>query len=207
MWCKDTPRNDTLILEVLSRFWELSLPVLLVKMLEDVVKLTTAPLPLSMGQAGIQRLTHYVVQMWWPTCLLPLTKTFLVNQEEKHLMDPYVTEQTMHKSMATRHRALRAAGVPVLLISYADLLWRPDRTLSRLRSFVPCTALDRVSTDAELMMGLDVFPGNKWKVNGTVRGFASRHPPSSLGYVEGRCLEDAKYTTNKTIEEYLRAFS
>ena len=49
----------------------------------------------------------------------------------------------------------------------------------------------------------DVFPGNHWKVQGTVLGFARAHPPRSLGYVNGRCANG----TDSAVEAYLREFS
>ena len=51
--------------------------------------------------------------------------------------------------------------------------------------------------------GRDVFPGNHWKVQGTVLGFARAHPPRSLGYVNGRCANG----TDSAVEAYLREFS
>ena len=53
------------------------------------------------------------------------------------------------------------------------------------------------------MLGRDVFPGNHWKVQGTVLGFARAHPPRSLGYVNGRCANG----TDSAAEAYLREFS
>jgi hypothetical protein len=188
-----------IILEVLSRFWDLRRPVLLIKLLKDpMMRMTTAPLPLRMVEAGIRRLAPFVVQMWWPPCLLPLSRRFVAAYA-----DPPRVEQRIHERLAARHRELRAAGVPVLLVSYADLLWRPNRTLARLKAFVPCGALRGITTDFEPVLGRDVFPGNHWKVQGTVLGFARAHPPRSLGYVNGRCANG----TDSAVEAYLREFS
>ena len=54
-----------------------------------------------------------------------------------------------------------------------------------------------------LLRDLLVLPGNHWKVQGTVLGFARAHPPRSLGYVNGRCANG----TDSAVEAYLREFS
>ena len=68
---------------------------------------------------------------------------------------------------------------------------------------MPCGALRGITTDFEPVLGRDVFPGNHWKVQGTVLGFARAHPPRSLGYVNGRCANG----TDSAAEAYLREFS
>ena len=54
-----------------------------------------------------------------------------------------------------------------------------------------------------LLRDLLVLPGNHWKVQGTVLGFARAHPPRSLDYVNGRCANG----TDSAVEAYLREFS
>mmetsp|Transcript_58149 Transcript_58149/g.133526 ORF Transcript_58149/g.133526 Transcript_58149/m.133526 type:complete len:304 (-) Transcript_58149:262-1173(-) len=216
-----TVPNGTLVLEILSRYWNLSLPVLLAKMLPNafiesasppqahdgasLLKLTAVPLPRSMTMAGIRRISFRVVQMWWPLCLLQLSKKLWRHYAKTNttVMD---FERQIHEEQAHEHRKLRAAGVPVLLISYADLLWQPDRTLARLRAFLPCRAGERISVDAEPIMGLDIFPNNSWKVRGAIRSFGAQHPASSLGYANGHCINALNYT-NSTADTYLRSFS
>ena len=222
-----TVPNGTLVLEILSRYWDLSRPVLLAKYLPNafiesasppgahdgpsLLKLTAVPLPHSMTMAGIRRISFRVVQMWWPSCLLRLSKKLFHHPGLKRRYAETNTtamdsERQIHEKQAHEHRELRAAGVPVLLISYADLLWQPDRTLARLRAFLPCRAGERISVDAEPIMGRDIFPNNSWKVKGSIRSFGAQHPASSLGYANGHCINASHYT-NSTDDTYLRSFS
>jgi len=94
------------------------------------------------------------------------------------------------------HRYLRRAGTPVLLLSYADLLWRTQYTTDRLLRFLPCAASLNASYTVQL--GRDYFDftthtrsggSNRWKARGTVADFGASHPPESVGYslVERRC--------------------
>ena len=69
---------------------------------------------------------------------------------------------------------------PIVVISYADLLWRRSRTLQRLQDFVP--EAGQLMTDYEPQLGVDHFPKNQLKTRGTVAEFARLHPPASLGY-------------------------
>ena len=66
------------------------------------------------------------------------------------------------------------------------------------------TAIHAILRDLLVLHGgRDVFPGNHWKVQGTVLGFARAHPPRSLDYVNGRCANG----TDSAVEAYLREFS
>ena len=65
------------------------------------------------------------------------------------------------------------------------------------------TSIHAILCDLLVQLGRDVFPGNHWKVQGTVLGFARAHPPRSLGYVNGRCANG----TDSAVEAYLREFS
>ena len=137
------------------------------------VQITTAALPPLMLHAGVRRLDFYVVQMWRPRCLATLSS---------HHQD----ETDFASSMASRHRKLLAAGIPTLVVSYADLLWAPHRVIARVKAFVPCGAsrLRKMSTRFEPRLGVDVFVGNHLKEahTGSLASYAVSHPPHALGY-------------------------
>ena len=85
--------------------------------------------------------------------------------------------------------------------------FRPLVCSNPFRIYTPVKALGRwpeaASRLSKVVLGRDVFPGNHWKVQGTVLGFARAHPPRSLGYVNGRCANG----TDSAVEAYLREFS
>merc|ERR1719162_1289383 len=78
------------------------------------------------------------------------------------------------------HRYLRKQGVPIIVVSMADLIWRPSRTTKRMRHFMPC--LGKLDADFEPTLGKEVLPSNMWKARGSVKTFGMQVDPHSLGY-------------------------
>ena len=107
-------------------------------------QITTAALPPPMLLAGVRRLDFYVLQMWRPRCLAPLSS---------HHQD----EAAFASGMASRHRKLLAAGVPTLVLSYADLLWAPHRVIARLKAFLPCGASRLRKMSAPMLKTRPIF--------------------------------------------------
>ena len=95
-----------------------------------------------------------------------------------------------------RHFRPLVCSNPFRIYTPVKALGRWPEAASRLSKVSACTA-------GFLPPGRDVFPGNHWKVQGTVLGFARAHPPRSLGYVNGRCANG----TDSAVEAYLREFS
>lgn len=134
-------------------------------------------MPPKMLAAGVTSLRLSIVQMWRPLCLANLSSHF------RHL--PFLSKEAARIADGARsHRAFRAAGVNVVLVSYADLLWRPRAVLQRLRSpdFLPGGLLDGINLEFVPRRGRDIFAGNQWKVHETLINYAAAHPAASLGY-------------------------
>ena len=75
----------------------------------------------------------------------------------------------------------------MLVLSYADLLWRQERTLARLHEFIPELGHDRLSASFVPRLDHDVFKGNHWKVHGSLKGFARKLRPERFGYNVSSC--------------------
>lgn len=73
------------------------------------------------------------------------------------------------------HQDMAAKGERVLVINYADLLWRGNDTIARLQRFLPCAGPLDITYVPQL--GIDVFEGNTWKVEGSVRDYARKYDP------------------------------
>ena len=63
---------------------------------------------------------------------------------------------------------------PVLVVSYADLLWRQQRTLARLR--FPARLQNDLSPSFVPRLDHDVFKGNHWKVHGSLEASRTTAP-------------------------------
>lgn len=131
-------------------------------------------LPESMVLRGVHKLELRVLQMWRPHCLDVLSSSLASRKANASAMPILIAR------MAERNMHLRRAGCAVLVVSYADLLWRPRRTISRIEDFLPCGV--QLRRDFVPKLGRDVYPGNKWKMNFTRVQFAKSHPAQSLGY-------------------------
>eukprot|EP00415_Alexandrium_ostenfeldii_P002296 UN2296 len=129
------------------------------------------------------------------------------------------------------HKYLAGIGAPVLVVSFADLIWRPDYTLRRLPAFVPCLhqldinysprahkgtdifpenrwkaygslhQLD-INYSPRAHKGTDIFPENRWKAYGSVRQFGRRTDPERFGY-DAKRRQCATPTFSKSIEDSL----
>ena len=73
--------------------------------------------------------------------------------------------------LAESHRALKSARVPLLAISYADLLYNTGRTITRIQHFLPC--IGALNASWLPTMGEDIYEANELKVKGSVADFAS----------------------------------
>ena len=105
--------------------------------------------------------------------------------------------------MRDRHQALILASVPVLIISFADLLSNEARTLERLNIFLPCA--DGISADFVARKGIEVFQKNKWKVRGSVHSYAQTKDPMDYSYepVSSTCMNTSMYSLHPEYKEKL----
>jgi len=223
-WHEQPTWNESRALNEWTHFWNLSKPVLLEKSpnlwrhVRSVVAgvQATIPLPLRMRKVGIGALTLQVVLLWRPWCLAPLSSHASQAMQHDGVGQFLEREHEVLKKLAARHRDLSETlgAERVLAVSFADLLWSPDATLSRMQAFLP--ALGALDLAYEARLHVDVFPANAWPTNGPLADFASAHPPSALGYdAEARaCVDEPKrdFGTQGRAEafaahEYLRRVS
>lgn len=180
-------------------------------------ELGKAQLPGSMLGLGIRSLEIRLIIMWRPWCLARLSSHARRDMESDYRMWAYNEFIMTLSRHATHHKYLTTLGASswrtpwdpkdgaaweqpqvistmtysVLVISYADLLWRQPYTLARLRAFLPEAASD-LHTDFVPRLGVDYFPENYLKVHGTVAQYGEMHPSASVGYdpSEATCAVD-----------------
>ena len=176
---RDPGWNYSTALHVWSRHWPLHRHVMLEKTpniwrrVQSMVHgLQTAPIPPIMASRGIQRLVPKVLLMWRPWCLAGLSSHARAEQRANY--SRWVRKELVFYNgvFVARHRALTEARVPVLCVSYADLLFRSRLTLARIERFLPC--LGRLDASFVPVMGRDIFPGNEWKVRGSVAQYSAQ---------------------------------
>lgn len=200
------------IFESFSKHWDLKRPVLHDKLFPDEVPYTTAVsrsistanllMTGKFAAAGITKLKPVYVLMWTPFCVRKLSSRPFLPRYGKSGIE---SEVSTLQQLQLQHSALISSGVPVVVISYADLLWRPHETVSRLERFLPCVgALD---IDYIPSHGKDVFVENGWKVNGSVHAFGAKHNAmeccgfSSLDHV---CKDDTLFKQLGPLEDEMR---
>ena len=202
-----------------SAIWDLTRPVLFLKYgqkadpsklvvatgSQDFIAETSRNLPREMVTQGVTSLRLSILQMWRPLCLANLSSHF--RKKNSSLQEKLVREEArLIEASAQEHHAFRAAGVNVLLVSYADLLWRPQIVVRRLSSkLLPGGLLNGVNFNFQPKLGRDIFPGNKWKVQGSLSSFAEANPPATLGYdLKSRSCSDST-STNALSDVYHKA--
>lgn len=217
--------NYSRALELWSEVWDLRRPVLLEKTPNQfltaetlVTELSSSPLPESMVRMSIRALDLRLVIMWRPWCLSVLSS----HARDEMAYDYYVWAHNefikRNARHAHHHRFLTTLGTPAwssdfgaaspnarlvssrlyptLVVSFADLLWRPQYTLQRLESFMP--ELGTLNAGYVPRLNIDYFPENRLKVHGTVQAYGEAHPPPTLGYdPEAReCIANSSHWPN-----------
>merc|ERR1719473_1761616 len=84
------------------------------------------------------------------------------------------------EQMVEFHKFLKSKGTTVHAISFTDLLWFPSHTAKRLEKDLPNVGKINEYYVPELMK--DVYPGNKWKVKGSIAEFGKKVHPNTINY-------------------------
>ena len=104
------------------------------------------------------------------------------------------------------YKKLHKDGVPVLLVSYADLLWQPDRFKQQILEFLPC--IKRIPYEYFVpKLGVQVFKENKIKLTGDVASFASQNDPHECCQYDttrSMCMSDPKLLYEGLDNELIR---
>ena len=113
--------------------------------------------------------------MFSPWCLWPLS-SHAIKSRNSNLTQWALRELLLLTKIAELYKMFVAQGVPVLLISYADLLWKPERFKLKILEFLP--SLGSMPYEHFIpQMGKDVFAGNQMKVKVDLSIFGSLHQP------------------------------
>ena len=214
------------VLDRFSEFWDLSLPVLMVKSAAasessyeslqytqgsipdgDVLPIPldvshAAPMPPRMVARGIGRLRPAYLMMWRPWCLAPLSS---------HARDKGAPssagwqrfELELNEYQAETHRVLTSHGESVLVLNYADLLWDATAARRRIERWAPCAGALDPSVNERLEVQRS---GGHWKNAASVTTYATAHPPAASGYDprRGACVETL-YSDELSADEVRRA--
>ena len=126
-------------------------------------------LPSHLVSAGVTDVLFRAIVMWTPLCMARLAS------ERRKLSARAAIDWTLQQlSHVTKGiRKLRAAGVPTLVVSFADLLWRGANVTARLAAFLPC--LGRLDTRLQPDPSAD-HPGNAFKAHTSIHAFGVAEP-------------------------------
>lgn len=170
------------MLNMYSRFWNLSLPVLLEKTPQQFsfvrterMQLMSTKLPSPFINAGVFRLRLAYILMWRPPCLAELS-THAGNHDATWAR----MELSQLEKLMDAHQFLASMNAPVLVINFASLIWYPLLTVQRLEVFLPC--LGPMNADFVPQLGVDIMEANEWKAQGSVRDFGASIDPGSCRY-------------------------
>ena len=84
----------------------------------------------------------------------------------------------------------KRVGARTIIISYADLLWKPNVVSKQLEKLLPCIASNGFDSKWRPKLGKDIFKKNTFKVDGSVYSYGQLHPPRSMCYdvKTNRCM-------------------
>lgn len=190
-------RRDFNLMDLMSFKWNLTRPVLHDKLFprepgytelweHSLARREVSP---QMQKAGVRKVTPAYIIMWTPLCVLNVQKRSRTALSGPTVRKFLQMEVWNLQQMKQQHEALRKSSTPVLVVSYADLLFREQYTLDRMNEFLPCAG-GSMNADFVPQLGVDVFPENKWKVRGTVHDFSvGLDPTKCCGYdvKESKC--------------------
>jgi len=199
-----------------SNLWNLSMPIFLDKGPRDLKKIywehaeldkeRLAGLPNPMKWKGISTLTFVYVLMWRPVCLSILSH----NARNVIEADPKgfaMSELTLLEEMVEAHKYLSGKGYRLVVLSLGDLIWKPERTQERLQTFLPC--LGDLDFDWTPTLFKDVWPGNKWKSNGSVKKYGEATSPwdcCRYQISEQKCYGETDYFAKLDTLDQKRAY-
>mmetsp|Transcript_94313 Transcript_94313/g.148363 ORF Transcript_94313/g.148363 Transcript_94313/m.148363 type:complete len:390 (+) Transcript_94313:60-1229(+) len=186
--------HEKKVLSKIAPYWNMARPVLMDKLFPDEKGYTEAiqyelqnDMPTVFADMGINNVKRAYIIMWTPLCVRKLAKSPLNPRFGKSGAESEVGTLEQLKEL---HTSLLDSNKKVIVISYADLLWRPKETAARLVKFLPCAKGFDGSFVPE--KGVDVFNGNLWHVHGSTSTYGEKHDSAECcGYnIEKRVCED-----------------
>jgi hypothetical protein len=170
-------------LDIFAQTWDLSRRVLFMKSPNELArgatsiyeKVQAAALPAKFQEYGIKSIELAYVLVWRPICLCKLSSHCSSQKKELRSLEDIVQAHSFFMSRNQR----------VLLVSYADLLWRPNHSLNRISANIG--ELGKLDPEFVPKEDKDIYPGNQWKAVGSLASFGRKINPKELQY----SVEDA----------------
>ena len=134
-------------------------------------------LPERYTAVGIGAMKPVFVLMWTPPCVLMKLST----HSRKNPAAYRKISDEFFVALSAFHRRLIFAGVPTVLINYADLLWQRKSLTSHLYATIPCLGHLRANHVPSIKSG-DILVENKFKSQASIASYAKYHNPSSCDY-------------------------
>ena len=182
----------------LGEYWQLHRPVLMLKAFAayggwdtgweatlnafgrlDAAIRDPRGLPPLFRSANISELRPVYVVLFRPPCLWPLSSR---DREERNGSTHAWAKIQASKLQKLAHlQTALARRSPLVVVSFADLVWETARTAKRLERSFPW--LGRLDPAFVARPGVDVFAGNQWKLSMSMPAFgAALDPVACCGY-------------------------
>lgn len=194
----------SIALDVFSETWNISRPILMDKTPNYIQNIRhthesikAAKLPEKFKAEGISTLKLQYILLWRPVCLARLSKHFNQAEDEER-------ELRMFEQSVQAHKYL-VQNASVIVVSIADLMWRPTSTALRLQTYLP--NVETLDPEFVPQLGTDVFESNRWKADGSVAEFGRSVDPGTIGYsvVDASCREGVSGFVHLNGEQNARA--
>eukprot|EP00039_Didymoeca_costata_P013066 m.193209 g.193209 ORF g.193209 m.193209 type:complete len:405 (-) comp15664_c0_seq5:1740-2954(-) len=166
-----------------SKYWNLSEPVLLEKtpsqvyIIEEMYNvIKKREFPKIYGD-----LIPVYIFVWRPFCLYRLSSHTRALAKDKGDAFAVNKELSILKLLLESAMKMRENQAPVLIVNYAELIWKPEVAEKRLHKFFECLPKG-FNMSFVPHMGRDAFKSNKWKPKGSVQGFGEKKHPDNFGF-------------------------
>lgn len=186
------------ISEMLSTYaggWNLSNPVLFDKSPVPMMqveafhkKFKAVSLPSALTSIGIQELKLGYVLMWRPICLSNLSSYSIKNIEKYGHKVWAEKEMGVLQDHVNQLNYMDSQGLSVLVVNFANLIWKPWATRDRLQNFLPC--LGELNMNHVPTLGDQLYPGNLFKAKVSVSEYGQSVDPSKYyDNQKGKCKD------------------
>jgi len=181
----------------------------------DLEEMETTTVPKAMAASGVNRVKWGIVLMHRPWCMWTMSHN--ARQEREEDLEAWATKELIEtEKLVAQHRKWALDGIPVLVTSYAQLLWRPNLFVERVKHFAPC--IGDVDLNFVPQLGVDVEEANMLKITGSIFDYGQAVRPETLGVRgEGACgapvhelyagLDEGQQTRAKLAEDHLRYYA
>ena len=178
----------------------------------DLEEMETTTVPKAMAASGVDRVNWGIILMHRPWCMWNMSHN--TRQEREEDLEMWATRELFEiEKIVAQHRKWALDGIPVLMTSYAQLLWRPKSFVERVKHFAPC--MGEVDLNFVPELGVDVEEANMLKTDGSIYDYSQAVRPETLGVRgEGACgapahelyagLDAGQQSRAKLAEDYLR---